>query len=111
MDFDPLPPQVEAMKTVDMYYYLGVRFFTGQGAPQSYTEAVKYFELAANEGHPAAQYNLGLCYENGHGVPQSYADAAKYYKLAADYWREETIKLQSGKEDIISAHRNPGTSL
>lgn len=30
-----------------------------------YTNALKYFQQAAEQGNAKAQYNLGVCYENG----------------------------------------------
>ena len=49
-----------------------------------YIKAVKYYKLAADQGHAEAQYNLGRCYEKGEGVSKDYKEAEKYYKLAAD---------------------------
>ena len=41
----------------------------GQGTPQNYAEALKWFRLAANQGDADAQYNLGLVYAGSRGVP------------------------------------------
>ena len=35
----------------------------GQGVPQDYAEAVKWYRLAAEQGNADAQYNLGRCTE------------------------------------------------
>ena len=56
----------------------------GQGVPQDYAEAVKWYRLAAEQGDADAQYNLGVMYDNGQGVPQDYAEAVKWYRLAAE---------------------------
>ena len=48
-----------------------------------YTNAVKYFQQAAEQGYAQAQSNLGVCYENGQGVPQSYTEAVEWIKKAA----------------------------
>ena len=56
----------------------------GQGVPQNYAEAVKWYRLAADQGDAGAQYNLGVMYDQGRGVPQNYAEAVKWYRLAAD---------------------------
>ena len=37
----------------------------GDGAPQDYKEAVKWYRLAAEQGDANAQYNLGVMYDNG----------------------------------------------
>ena len=39
----------------------------GQGVPQDYAEAVKWYRLAADQGMGEAQYNLGVMYKNGLG--------------------------------------------
>ncbi len=64
----------------------------GQGVPQDYAEAVKWYRLAADEWDKAAQFNLGSMYEKGKGVPQDYANAAKWYRLAADQGLEKAAK-------------------
>ncbi len=57
---------------------------SGQGVPQSYTEAMRWYRLAADQGYANAQNNLGSIYIYGRGVPQNYAEAMKWYRLAAD---------------------------
>lgn len=49
-----------------------------------YTNALKYFQQAAEQGNAKAQYNLGVCYENGQGVLQNYTEAVKWYRKAAE---------------------------
>ncbi|MCG3770145.1 MAG: Secretory immunoglobulin A-binding protein EsiB [Nitrosomonadaceae bacterium] len=44
---------------------------------------MKWYRLAAAQGHAPAQANLGSMYGLGHGVIQDYAEAARWYKLAA----------------------------
>ena len=56
----------------------------GEGVPQDYAEAVKWYRLAAEQGNAKAQYNLAVMYDNGEGVPQDYAEAVKWYRLAAE---------------------------
>ena len=47
-------------------------------------EAVRWFRLAADQGHSAAQYNLGVAYAGGAGVPLDAAEAVQWFRLAAD---------------------------
>jgi len=54
----------------------------GDGVPQDYAVAVKWYRLAAEQGNASAQANLGVRYYNGEGVPQDYAVAVKWYRLA-----------------------------
>jgi hypothetical protein len=65
-------------------YTLLARHENGQGVPQDYAAAMKWYRLAAGQGHATAQNNLGFIYHNGQGVPQDYAAAMKWYRLAAD---------------------------
>ena len=37
----------------------------GEGVPQDYAEAVRWYRLAADQGYASAQYNLGVMYNNG----------------------------------------------
>jgi TPR repeat protein len=55
----------------------------GKGVPQDYTEAVKWYRLAAEHGYPDAKFNLGTMYGDGHGVPQDYVQAHMWFNLAA----------------------------
>lgn len=55
----------------------------------NFTEAAECYRIAAENGHPDAQYCLGLCYRDGQGVPQNYAEAIKYCRLAAEQGLEE----------------------
>ena len=57
---------------------------TGEGVPQDAAEAVRWFRLAAEQGHASAQYNLGVMYDTGEGVPQDAAEAVRWYRLAAE---------------------------
>ena len=51
--------------------------------PVNYTEAARYFRLAADLSNPEAQYNLGVLYLNGEGVPRDPMKALKYLQLAS----------------------------
>ena len=65
-------------------YELGARYVNGQGVPESYAEAVKWWRKAAEQGHALAQSALGDMYCIGEGVPESYAEAVKWYRKAAE---------------------------
>ena len=65
-------------------FSLGFRYNTGQGVPQDYVEAVRWYRLAADQGYATAQANLGVMYADGQGVPQDYVEAVRWYRLAAD---------------------------
>jgi len=54
----------------------------GQGVPQNYKEAARWFRLAADQGDAVAQFFLGLSYANGSGVPQDYVQSHMWFNLA-----------------------------
>jgi TPR repeat protein len=68
----------------DAQYNLGCCYAKGEGVPQNYKEAVKWYRLAAEQGYAYAQALLGACYDEGHGVLQDYKEAVKWYRLAAE---------------------------
>ena len=59
---------------------LGVCYDNGDGVPQNYDEAKKWFGKAAAQGYAVAQRNLGICY----GREEKYEEAVKWYKKAAE---------------------------
>jgi len=63
---------------------LGVAYSTGEGVPQDYKEAAKWYRLAAEQGNANAQALLGSCYSLGQGVPQDSKEAVKWYRLSAE---------------------------
>jgi TPR repeat protein len=46
-------------------------------------KAVQWYQKAADQGHPMAQYALGIMYENGDGVLADKRTAAEWYRKAA----------------------------
>lgn len=78
--FKPLAEQGDSMFA---QHNLGVMYYYGQGVPQYYPEALKWYRRAAEQGLPEAQFTLGLMYANGQGVPQDYTEAMKWYRKAA----------------------------
>ena len=69
---------------LEAHFNLGFMYANGQGVPQDYAEAVKWYRKAAEQGLASAQYNLGVVYNNGQGVPQDYAEAVKWFMKAAE---------------------------
>jgi GAF domain-containing protein len=67
---------------------LGVRYWTGDLLPQDYSQAVRWFALAAEQGNVAAQAMLGNCYWAGRGVT---ADPMRAY-----FW---SVLAQAGGDD------------
>lgn len=63
---------------------LGSLFSKGQGVPQDYKEAAKWYRLAADQGYAEGQLALGQLYEVGQGVPRDEAEAARLFRSAAE---------------------------
>ena len=59
-------------------------YHKGEGIPQDYKTAVKWYRRAAEQGNATAQSNLGLMYDKGEGVSQDYKTAVKWYRHAAE---------------------------
>ena len=62
------------------------------GVPQDYAEALKWYRLAADQGHASAQCNLGVMYANGEGVPQDYVRAHMWFNLSAAQGDQDAAK-------------------
>ncbi len=85
--FLPLATQGNA----NAQYNLGLMYDEGKGVTQDYQEAIKWYRLAAEQGHESAQSNLlaaqfflGSMYYTGDGVTQDYKEALKWYRLAVE---------------------------
>jgi TPR repeat protein len=56
----------------------------GQGVPQDYAQAAKWYRRAADQGLASAQCNLAALYAAGAGVKSDLAEAVSWYRKAAD---------------------------
>jgi len=65
-------------------YTMGLRFADGDGAPQDYAVAMKWFEKAAESGNPEAQLKLVFGYIQGIGLPRDEHQAVIWLKHAAN---------------------------
>jgi TPR repeat protein len=68
----------------DAAYLVGLACYYGDGVPLSYTEALRYFKKAAQNGHPQAAINVGYMYYNGIGASKDFNAAFGYYSIAAN---------------------------
>ena len=64
-------------------------YVNGNGVPQDYEQAVKWFTKAAEQGDANAQSILGRFYAGGIGVPQDYIRAHMWCNIAAANGDEE----------------------
>ncbi len=74
---------------------------------QDYTEAVKWYKLAAEQGDKFAQENLGWFYEYGRGVEQDKSEAVKWYRLAAEQGYADAVNsvIRLTEQDDAEAAR------
>ncbi len=83
-DFSTTLRQAENGDSAAMHS-IGVIYANGEGRPQDYNEAFKWFEKAAMLGQHNAMYSLGIMYERGQGREADLVKSAAWYTLAALY--------------------------
>lgn len=84
----------------------------GHGVVQDHKKAIRWYTLAAQQGHLSAQLYLGDAYRDGSGVEQNYGVAFHWYTLAARQRDDEAqynlgLLYKDGKgvlQDFIRAH-------
>ena len=65
-------------------YALGKTVYEGGHClPSQHAEALRWFQLAAAQGHPDGLFSVGMMHELGHGVPLDIAEAVLWYSRAA----------------------------
>lgn len=62
---------------------LGWMYSAGFGVKKDISQAINWFQRAAEKGLAMAQFNLGGLYVQGTDVQQDYTKAAKFFKLSA----------------------------
>ena len=73
-----------ALNNARACYNLGLHSMLGDIVKRDPAEAVRLWQIAADQGHPGALYNLGWCYADGEGVKQNTAQAFKLWLQAAE---------------------------
>lgn len=107
-------------------FALGARFATGEEVKQDYSEAVRWFSMAADRGHILAQATLGAYYWAGRGVPpdltkayfwsalaQAGGDQASKYRVAvltSRMSRSEILTAQQQANDWLRNHQTAGNA-
>ena len=64
--------------------YLGISFDSGKGTQQDFAEANYWYQKAADQGEPNAQYFLSCQYFRGEGVPQDGNQVIFWLRKAAE---------------------------
>ena len=92
-------------------FALGARYATGEEVKQDYTEAVRWFTLAAEQGHILAQATLGAYYWAGRGVPQDLTKAYYWSILAqtggdqASKYRVAVLASRMSRRQVLAAQQ------
>ena len=63
---------------------------------------MKWFTLAAEQGHGAGQIRLGVMYHTGEGVPKDNVYAHMWWDIAASSGEKEAVK----NRDIVAKRMN-----
>jgi serine/threonine protein kinase len=72
---------------------------------RNYSEAAKWYFLAAEQGYAGAQTNLGVLFANGHGVQPDMDNAVQWFKRAAiqgDNIAKENLRILGYNPDRIA---------
>lgn len=80
-------------------------YFHGLDVNKNFTEAKKYYDLAANQDKDFsvkanAHYQLGNIYLYGLGVNKNFTEAKKYYGLAAN--QNENLSIKANAQNNIN---------
>jgi uncharacterized protein len=69
---------------------------SGRGAPQNYTEGLKWYRKSADQGDANAQESLGVMYAKGNGVPQDYVHAYMWLTCRLRRVNKKPQKTETG---------------
>ena len=111
--FPPIRVLLSDRGDASAQYHLGVMYDTGEGVPQDFSEAIKWFRKAADQGNAYAQHNLGVMHDIGRGVPHDDVEAATWYRKAADQgarprssnWARWYRQGRGVPQDYVEAHK------
>lgn len=79
------PQRTAVDETASYNFRMGVNYqYAKNGYSQNYVEAVRYYSMAAEAGHPTAQNNLGQMYNMGWGVREDKHMAFYWWTKAAE---------------------------
>ena len=71
-------------QTVAALFQVGKCYETGDGVGKDEAEAVKWYRMAAEEGHVQAAFELSKCYTFGFGVRKNRVTSSKWLRKAAE---------------------------
>jgi len=77
--------QKQKNKTLESMLRIGRCYETGDGVGKNLTEAVKWYRMAAEQGHAQGMFELSKCYTFGFGVRKNRVTAEKWLRMAAEH--------------------------
>ena len=84
-DKDVLNKKAAVLQDAAAQFALGANYYFGyNGYTQDYSQAKKWFEASAKQGHASAQYNLGLMYLKGKVIPKDLNKAKLWLEKASN---------------------------
>ena len=72
-------------RTVESMLRIGRCYETGDGVGKDLAEAVKWYRMAAEQGHAHGMFELSKCYTFGFGVRKNRVTAGKWLRKAAEH--------------------------
>ena len=86
---------LKSLKEADDQWDVGFAYRSGLGVAQDYTEAMKWYRKAADQGHLPGYLSIGEMYEKGQGVTRDYDEALKWYQKIIDPGQKEILYKES----------------
>jgi len=82
---------------------LGYMYEYGEGMPQDYQKALRWYRLAADQGEATAQNHLGEMYHDGKGVQKDSIQAYMWWTLSV----EQGFKLAKESLETVEKKVTP----
>ena len=83
-------------------FILGTMYYFGNGIPQDYAEAVRWYRAAAEQGYASAQWLLGWMYRSGEGVIQDYLLAHMWFNISAANGNVSAAEARNSVSQLMS---------
>jgi TPR repeat protein len=88
----------------------GLKFASGEGVAQDYTQAAQCYALAAEQNHSLAQLHLAMLYLQGQGVARDEAKSLMWMTKAAKLGNAEAQYRLGVRQHLLSRKASNGTA-
>ena len=90
-------------RTADRNRRERARHAAGLGGITNYTEAIRWYRCAAQQGHSKAPFNLGLIYsDNKSALLQDHTEAYAWFSIAAENGNKNAAELRDATAELLS---------